>query len=148
MQAALAAEVAVKMRALLEEIAEAHSEGVWAAVRLVEDADVALASARSAHELRLVRPSWRAFPGCGLRARGLRHPIVEALLERRGRQVGGGASLGGIAGASLGHLWGASLGHRWGIAGASRGHLWGISGGGVQGRSPCFGQAFAFQWDA
>lgn len=95
-QATLNARVAEGLRVLMSDLSTCHTDGVWSSVRAIEDLDVALTGAANARAHRLVRPVFSKEDGSGclgslgslgsrvfFRAKALRHPIVEALLERR-----------------------------------------------------------------
>ena len=99
-QAALAAELSSRLRELLDELADTHADAVWGVVRAIEDVDVAETGAKNAADFRLTRPTFEgqqadhatnANPH-SFRSKGLRHPIVEVLLERRSGEAGGGAT--------------------------------------------------------
>ena len=91
-QGALTSELTVRLRELLDELADAHAESLWNAVRSIEDLDVAWTGAKNATDFRLARPRFAAAADgtsrttttpVYFRSKALRHPIVEALLERR-----------------------------------------------------------------
>ena len=109
--AELGALLSERLGALLDEVAEAHGDDAWTVARALEDVDVCLACARNAVRLGHVRPvlrDTRRGSSAGrpsrsfFRAKGLRHPIIEAL-DRGERYVPNDVSLGcdGIGGILL-----------------------------------------------
>ena len=102
-RAALEDELREKTLELLAELDDAHSDAVYSTVKEIDDLDVAMTCARNARDMGHVRP---ALLGGGtnsfVRARGLRHPIIESImLDRAERYVSNDISLGGSSSSML-----------------------------------------------
>jgi DNA mismatch repair protein MutS len=106
--ATLSAALNRRLAELLDDLAENYGEAAWSVVRAVEALDVALTCAVNAEAMGHVRPRFVQPPppdgrSC-VRAKGLRHPIIESLLLDRGeRYVPNDVSLGcdGVGGILL-----------------------------------------------
>ena len=78
---ALSAKLATKLSAFLEDLADAHAEDMRMIVRDISELDISCTCARNARDYNLTRPALCQEGSSGgryFRAKGLRHPLIEA----------------------------------------------------------------------